>query len=113
MKISISKSVCGWVVHKYLYKNRYKHWYWLSFVDPSLQKGEQFLGVAIVRGYHIIEAVASTHRQGINPGGEVRSMRIDSAEAHLVPCAWRNVLLNRADCAKLDQFILNIKKETK
>lgn len=45
--------------------------YWLSFVDTDHPDGDRFLGVAIVQGTGVEDAVATTWALGINPGGEV------------------------------------------
>ncbi len=59
--------------------------WWLSFVDPLLAPprerqtpgGISFLGVAIVRASTEAEAIAETHRLGINPGGQVAIFPVD------------------------------------
>lgn len=48
-----------------------RHWVWLSFCDPTLPDGEQFIGVAVVRGANVLQAVNNAWRLGANPGGEV------------------------------------------
>jgi hypothetical protein len=47
-------------------------WWWLSFADPELPSGQQFLGAAIVRGRTVLDAVMRAHSLGCNPGGEVK-----------------------------------------
>jgi len=81
--------------------------FWLSFFDPDLPKGEQFLGVAIVdvttddaeavraelgriramnglrppeaEAIWIAAAIRKAHAMACNPGGEVAAIRIDDA----------------------------------
>lgn len=48
-------------------------WWWMSFA--SNETGEN-LGICIVNGDTLSEAIARTHRKGINPGGEVQAMPI-------------------------------------
>lgn len=57
-------------------------WFWLSFADGDRPKGQQFLGVIVVRALYFELAVARTHELGINPGGEVAGMEIP---AHVPP----------------------------
>jgi len=45
--------------------------WWLSFADPELPKGTQFLGVAIVEAESFHQALQLSHAIGVNPGGEV------------------------------------------
>ena len=61
--------------------------WWLSFVDPEksgppaqqIPGGPGFLGAAIVPGPTFIDAVNNSHLLGINPGGEVQGIPMDSA----------------------------------
>jgi hypothetical protein len=48
--------------------------WWLSFADPDLPEGEQFLGAAIVKAADEAAAMTISHFLGINPGGEVAIM---------------------------------------
>lgn len=48
-----------------------EEWHWLSFADPKLPQGTQFLGVAIVKAKGFMHAVTRAHDLGVNPGGEV------------------------------------------
>ena len=58
-------------------------WWWLSFADPTLPVGQQFLGVAIVPAPSFLAAVTVAHQLGCNPGGEVMGF----------PCRVENVSL--------------------
>lgn len=51
--------------------------WWLSFADPDLPEGEQFLGVAIVEQRWFISAVEKAHELGINPGGQIQGVPVD------------------------------------
>jgi len=53
-----------------------KEWVWLSFTDPSLPPGSQFLGVSIVEAGGIMEAALVAYGHGCNPGGEVKGIVI-------------------------------------
>jgi hypothetical protein len=44
--------------------------FWMSFCDPELPKGSQFLGVAIVEAEAERTAIATAWDNDCNPGGE-------------------------------------------
>jgi hypothetical protein len=46
--------------------------WWLSFADPDLPEGSQFLGVIITQAATLEDAVTRTHLLGINPGGGIQ-----------------------------------------
>lgn len=46
-------------------------WWWLSFADGDRPAGDQFLGVCVVRGRDMREAVSRAWKLGCNPGGQV------------------------------------------
>ena len=48
-----------------------EHYYYLSFCDPDLPEGQQFLGATIVKAADPVLAVAGAWSRGCNPGGEV------------------------------------------
>lgn len=50
--------------------------YWLSFCDPDLPEGTQFLGATIVEAPSEMAAVMRSWELGVNPGGEVASIEI-------------------------------------
>jgi hypothetical protein len=94
---------------------------WLSFVDPALPTGEQFLGVVVVdvtaedaaeaqalkpdmeptRGPWIAAAIRAAWRAHANPGGEVQSMDVTDGPADLLAKIPRLTRLSKAD---LDQL---------
>lgn len=47
-------------------------WFWLSFADPNLPTGTQFLGAAIVKAQGVATATEQSNLRGINPGGEIQ-----------------------------------------
>lgn len=53
--------------------------WWISFCDPHKPKGEQFLGLCIVRAVDEISAIKVAWALGINPGGEAAFMDIDES----------------------------------
>jgi hypothetical protein len=73
-------------------------WHWLSFADPDLPKGTQFLGVAIVQAGSFLGALSDCNQRGINPGGEVNGVEIPPE--HVPPEHLRNRLLSMADLVK-------------
>jgi hypothetical protein len=67
-------------------------WWWLCFCDSFKPEGQQFLGVAVVEGRTLRDAIERTQALGINPGGRVASV----ACTLFVPgTAWRDRLLSR------------------
>jgi len=74
-------------------------WFYLSFCDADLPKGQQFLGGAYVQGVNAGAAVGRSHKLGINPGGEVKILGPLPAEQmdENVPVADRERLLTRAE----------------
>lgn len=79
--------------------------YWLSFADPDLPKGSQFLGVCIVEvdsAHNSVkataDAVAKAREVGANPGGEVQGFILEQYPHS----SWMNRLLSRAEIAKAD-----------
>jgi hypothetical protein len=102
-------------------------WFWLSFADPGLPIGEQFLGVAIIAidevATNLIDALDPTDRiellrsrgqesdvpfyaaiqmaslAGINPGGEVQGYEI-TEHIDKVPEDARGRLLSRDELEK-------------
>jgi hypothetical protein len=52
---------------------------WMSFCDPDMPRGKNFLGVIIADTDDIDVAIQVTHHLGINPGGEVLTVPISSS----------------------------------
>ena len=46
--------------------------FWMSFCDPDLPNGTQFLGAIVTEGIDIRDAIVRTHFLKINPGGEIQ-----------------------------------------
>lgn len=75
-----------------------ERFFWLSFADPHADKGKQFLGVAIVKGGGLQEAVQNAFTMKINPGGEVQAYEIP--EQHVPDQKFHNRLLSKAELEK-------------
>lgn len=90
-------------------------WWWLSFCDATKPAGTQFLGVAVVRGLGLGDAIAAAHEKGINPGGEVMGMswegQVERRMGELLR-EYSNRLLSKADCAEFEARGRGIRKET-
>ena len=69
-------------------------WWWLCFLDPGKPEGEQFLGVAVVEGHTLRDALEVTRALGINPGGQVASV---ACTRYVPGTTWRNRLLSREE----------------
>jgi hypothetical protein len=89
----------GAVLGRYAELEGGEPWFYLSFADPKLPEGEQFLGGAYVRGVNEGAAVGRSHKLGINPGGEVMTFGplADEAMAENVPEPQRERLLTREE----------------
>jgi hypothetical protein len=75
--------------------------WWLSFADPDLPQGSQFLGVVIVRANDFKRAVSWTNRHGVNPGGEIRGFQLPDDSPVPQSCIGR--LLTRAECDRFGE----------
>lgn len=51
-----------------------EHWWWLSFIDPDREEGQQFLGICMVKATNNITACALAWDLGCNPGGQVAAL---------------------------------------
>ena len=69
-------------------------WWWLSFSDSFKPEGQQCLGVAIVEGRTLREAIETAEALGIHPGGRVASV---ACTAFVPAAVWRNRLLSREE----------------
>lgn len=76
--------------------------WWLSFVDPRMPEGSQFLGASQVWADCYMNAVRVAHALGCNPGGEVKGMAADDRLARLVPAEYIGVLMDRHTCEVLE-----------
>ena len=72
-------------------------WFWLSFVDPSRNPGERFLGVSIVQADDFIDAVEEAWTLGANPGGEVQGVELP--DDFVVEASLRNRILSEKELA--------------
>ena len=77
-----------------------ERWFWLSFCDADRPTGTQFLGACIVRGRGIATAIREAHRQGCNPGGEVKVVEIPPERYPKPP--WVNRLLTKDEAMSDD-----------
>lgn len=74
--------------------------WWLSFVDPSRPAADRFLGVAIVAGGDIVEAVKAAHALGCNPGGDVAGYMVPYWAERAIG-TWTRRLLTREEATSL------------
>ena len=75
--------------------------WWLSFADPDLPEGSQFLGVVILQAPTFPAAVTRSHVTGVNPGGEVAPMG-PIPPGYIAP-EWRGRLLTRAEAEAIPE----------
>ena len=78
---------------------RWVLWMWLSFVE---RPGHRHLGVAVVRGRDVQEAIQRAWDLGINRGGQVLGQPLDARVLSMVPDAWREQLLSTDDLERLE-----------
>lgn len=74
--------------------------WWLSFADPDLPTGTQFLGALVIEAPGYMAALTMASMAGLNPGGEVQGMGPIPVSA--IAPKWRGRLLSRADVDALD-----------
>lgn len=79
-------------------------YYWLSFADPDLPEGTQFLGAVIVYASDFITAIKVSHHLKINPGGEVQGMPIPVEKK--IPSKWIECLLSKEECEEFDREMI-------
>ena len=77
-------------------------WWWLSFCDERRPRGDRFLGVCIVQGDELADAIQEAWRLGCNPGGEVLGFPILRGEWQPKK-KWRGRLLTRAQAEEADE----------
>lgn len=103
-------------------------WFWLSFADPDLPEGEQFLGALVIsvedadvmmakvlialqfpdhqdrvgRVNHFVAATVRATTLGVNPGGEVVGWDITD-DIDKIPEDMRMRLLSKEETEALDQ----------
>jgi hypothetical protein len=79
--------------------------FYMSFCDGDMPKGSKFLGAVMVFAEDLQSAVLQAWVMGVNPGGEVASMKASSAVASMVDKKWLNRLLSKDE---VDQFDLEM-----
>lgn len=66
--------------------------FWMSFCDTEKPEGSQFLGVVIVTAMGVAHAIDKSHRLGINPGGEVKIIKLDDDDDDILPEHFNRLL---------------------
>lgn len=66
--------------------------WWMSFCDPNKPKGQQFIGVCVVKAPGFMHATQKAWDLGINPGGEIQAYRVND-----VPVEYHDKLLSLAE----------------
>lgn len=83
--------------------------WWLSFVDPTTRA---FLGVCIVPGLEMKDAIRSAWAAQCNPGGSVMGWVVPSEVVPFIEEKWRARLLTR-DEALVCESEVNMKRGKK
>lgn len=68
--------------------------WWLSFCDPDKPQGSAFLGVCIIEGDTIAEAMAASWVMHCNPGGEIMGYDVSDVS---IPTKYRRRLLTKEE----------------
>jgi hypothetical protein len=84
--------------------------FWVSFCDPDKPQGQKFLGACLVEGDTLVEAIEEARRLGINPGGEALGVVGDPETVKIIPDHWKNRLLTKAECDKMDKEVLALQE---
>ncbi len=69
--------------------------WWLSFADPGLPEGTQFLGVVILQAPTLAAAITRSHWLGVNPGGQIATA--GPLPQEWIAAEWRDRLLTKAE----------------
>lgn len=85
--------------------------FWMSFCDSDKPKGSQFLGVILVRGVDIQDAMTNSWLMGINPGGEVAFMAMDIPYSQ-VNMKFVNRLLGMDQAKEAQRWVEQINSES-
>lgn len=80
-------------------------YFWLSFADPDLPKGKQFLGVIVIKAIDFLDAIKEASGKGINPGGEVVGNEVVGDLAK-IPEEYIGRLLTRDEAQALDAILM-------
>lgn len=74
--------------------------WWLSFADPDLPTGSQFLGALVIPAAGYMLALSLASLLGLNPGGEVQG--VGPLPLWAIDSKWHGRLLSRAEVDELD-----------
>ncbi len=75
-------------------------WWYLSFGAPG-----KFLGGVYLQARGHTHALMESHHLGINPGGEVLHIQVPPHIAAMIPEAFKNRLLGKADLEECDRLM--------
>ncbi len=73
-------------------------WWWLSFCDQELPRGEQFLGALLIEANGMEDAMLRSHALGLNPGGEILGFQVPEEYEYRIDKSVTYRLLSRAEC---------------
>jgi hypothetical protein len=79
-------------------------YYWLSFVDDDLPKGQRFLGGCLVQAGSTTAALIKAHAMEINPGGEVAIVEITPKYVANTAKFQTNHLYSKAELEAMDEY---------
>jgi hypothetical protein len=79
--------------------------WWLSFADADLPEGHQFLGVCVVFGIDLKDAIVRSHMAKCNPGGGVKAGELPESSARKMPRNKIDILLSKKEALRLSEEI--------
>jgi hypothetical protein len=75
--------------------------WWLSFADPDLPEGSQFLGVLIIQGPSLEAVITRSHVLELNPGGQIAAQ--GPIPAKYIATEWRDRLLSKEEAESVPE----------
>jgi hypothetical protein len=85
-------------------EQRVMAWWWMSFADPEMPKGRQFLGGLLIEADDEHEMLLRSHALGLNPGGEISFFRVPPQFEERVTPDLTYRLLSREECERIDRI---------
>ena len=72
-------------------------WWYLSFADPDLPRGSQWLGGIYVEASGFLHAIAKAHELKANPGGCVKGWELPPERLRVLPEFTNRLLTSKED----------------
>jgi hypothetical protein len=79
-------------------------YYWLSFCDPELPEGQQFIGGCLIEAEDVNDAVKKSWRRKCNPGGEIAIVEITAKYESNIGKFKLNHLYSQQEVIEMGEF---------